>query len=61
MKVASLIRDILSLKAIMQIEEEHSVKGLFVDDYKMIGFPFFNRDNRMEEFEKSIDNWLIKL
>lgn len=45
----------------MQIEEEHSVKGLFVDDYKMIGFPFFNRDNRMEEFEKSIDNWLIKL
>ena len=45
----------------MQIEKEHSVKGLFTDDYKIIGFPFFNNDNRMEEFEKAIDKWIVKL
>ena len=42
----------------MQIEKEHSVKGLFADDYKIIGFPFFNNDNRMEEFEKAINTWM---
>ena len=46
---------------LMQIEGQHSVTGVFADNYKMIGFPFFNNDNRMDEFEKSIDNWLIKL
>lgn len=45
----------------MQIEKEHSVKGLFADDYKIIGFSFFNNDNRMEEFEKAIDKWIVKL
>jgi type III restriction-modification enzyme len=45
----------------MQIEKEHSVTGLFVDDYKIIGFPFFNNDNRMDEFEKAIDKWIAKL
>ena len=42
----------------MQIEKKHSVKGLFADDYKIIGFPFFNNDNRMEEFEKAINTWM---
>ena len=45
----------------MQIEKEHSVTGLFADDYKIIGFPFFNNDNRMDEFEKAIDKWIAKL
>ena len=42
----------------MQIEKEHSVTGLFADDYKIIGFPFFNNENRMEEFEKAINTWM---
>ena len=42
----------------MQIEKEHSVAGFFADDYKIIGFPFFNNDNRMEEFEKAINTWM---
>lgn len=42
----------------MQIEKEHSVRGLFADDYKIIGFPFFNNDNRMEEFERAINIWM---
>ena len=45
----------------MQIEKEHSVTGLYADDYKIIGFPFFNDNNRMEEFEKAIDEWIVKL
>lgn len=45
----------------MQIEEKHSVTGVFVDNYKIIGFPFFNNDNRMEKFEKAIDKWIVKL
>lgn len=45
----------------MQIEEEHSLKGLFADDYKIIGFPFFNWENRMDEFEKAIKKWIVKL
>lgn len=42
----------------LQIEKEHSVKGLFADDYKIIGFPFFNKDNRIEEFEQAINQWM---
>lgn len=42
----------------MQIEKEYSVTGLFADDYKIIGFPFFNNDNRMDEFEKAINTWM---
>lgn len=45
----------------MQIEEKHSVTGVFADNYKIIGFPFFNNDNRMEKFEKAIDKWIVKL
>ena len=45
----------------MRIEKEHSALGLFADDYKIIGFPFFNNDNRMQEFEKAIDKWIEKL
>ncbi|WP_040639932.1 DEAD/DEAH box helicase family protein [Pseudoramibacter alactolyticus] len=45
----------------MQIEKEHSVKGLFADDYKIIGFPFFNQENRIDEFEKAINKWIEKL
>ena len=42
----------------MQIEKGHSVTGLFADDYKIIGFPFFNNDNRMEDFEKAINRFV---
>lgn len=42
----------------MQIENEHSVTGVFADDYKIIGFPFFNNDNKIAEFEKAINTWL---
>lgn len=45
----------------MQIEKEHSVKGLFADDYKIIGFPFFNKANRITNFNEAIDMWIETL
>lgn len=45
----------------MQIESEHTVNGWIAEDYKIIGFPFFNNNNRMEEFEDAIDAWVEKL
>lgn len=45
----------------MQIEKEHSVKGLFADDYKIIGFPFFNKANRITDFNEAIDRWIETL
>ena len=45
-------------KFLKKIEKEHSVKGSFADGYKIIGFPFFNKNNRLEEFEVAIDKWL---
>ena len=44
----------------LQIEENHTVGGLS-EDYKIIGFPFFNKENRIEEFETAIDKWLEKV
>lgn len=45
----------------MQIEKEHSIEGLFADDYRIIGFPFFNKENRMDEFEQAIKEWMQTL
>ena len=44
-----------------EIESKHKTQGIFAGDYKIIGFPFFNVENRMEEFEKVIDEWLNKI
>ena len=45
----------------LQIENEHTIGGLFTDGYKIIGFPFFNQENRLAEFEEAIDIWIHKL
>ena len=45
----------------LQIEENHTTEGILVEDYKIIGFPFFNKENRMEEFEVAINKWLEKI
>lgn len=44
-----------------KIETEHKVNKILVEDYKIIGFPFFNKKNRMEEFETAVDEWLKKV
>lgn len=55
-----LINDAWKEEFSMQLEE-HSVTEQFSDDYQIIGFPFFNTENRTEEFGKAIDNWITKL
>ena len=45
----------------LQIKDMHSVTGLFSKKYKIIGFPFFNNENRIGEFEKAIDEWIMNL
>ena len=45
----------------LQIEEKHSTCGILSNNYKIIGFPFFNKERKIEEFEKAIDMWIEKL
>lgn len=45
----------------LQIEENHQVKGLVVDNYKILGFPFFNSESRVEMFEKAVEDFINKL
>ena len=45
----------------LQIEENHTTGGILAEDYKIIGFPFFNKEERMKEFEAAIKKWLEKI
>lgn len=45
----------------LQIEENHQIKGLVVDNYKILGFPFFNSELRVEMFEKAVEDFINKL
>lgn len=42
----------------LQIEDNSTISEIFSDEYKIIGFPFFNKEMRMGEFESAIDRWL---
>ena len=45
----------------LEIENNAIPVGLFSQNYKIIGLPFFNNDNRIEEFEKAIMLLLNKM
>lgn len=45
----------------LQKEDEHNTSDLFADSFKIIGFPFFNQENRMAEFEEAVDTWINRL
>lgn len=45
----------------LEIEKNHTIGGLLIDDYKIIGFPFFNKQNRIKEFELEINNFIDKI
>lgn len=45
----------------LQIENLATTRGLFSDNYKIIGLPFFNKENKMGEFEEAVNNFLNKL
>lgn len=47
---------------LLDIENKYKLQGILVNgDYNVIGMPFFNKDNKMEEFEQAIDNWIDKI
>lgn len=46
---------------LMKIEDNHILDGLVTCEYKIIGFPFFNKKNRIQEFETAINSFLNKL
>lgn len=45
----------------LEIEKSVIPVGLFSQNYKIIGLPFFNNENRIEEFEKSFISFLDKI
>lgn len=45
----------------LQIEDKYTIGDLFTESYKIIGFPFFNQENRMSEFEAAVDKFISKL
>ena len=45
-------------KFLGQILDKHKIQTLFVDNYKVLGLPLFNKENRMEDFETYIDKFI---
>lgn len=56
-----LIEDAWKETFSLQIEEDFLTKKMFSDEYRMIGFPFFNVANRIDEFDKAINEWIERL
>lgn len=42
----------------LELNKTATTKGFFSKNYKIIGFPFFNKDNRMEDFDEAINSFL---
>lgn len=56
-----LYKDEWKEKFLLEIEAEHEVENTLVTankDYMILGLPFFNAEERMEDFEKKVDEWL---
>lgn len=41
-----------------QIQDYSVPLGLFADNYKIFGLPFFNEEERKSDFEKAIDDFI---
>lgn len=44
----------------LQIEENYTTGETQLENYKVLGLPFFNTENRMKEFEKAMDTFIDK-
>lgn len=42
----------------LEIEKKATTNGLLDHNYKIVGLPFFNQENRLEEFEEAINKWI---
>lgn len=53
-----LEQDLWKEKFLLQIEKEQKTIGVSSDEYKIIGFPFFNKEIKIENFEKIVDDFI---
>lgn len=58
-----LLEDSWKEDFLIEIEDKASVNAMFRygNDYKIIGFPFFNDENRREQFNKAVNDWIEKI
>lgn len=45
----------------LQIEENYTTGEILPENYKVLGLPFFNKENEIKEFEKAIDILIDKI
>lgn len=45
----------------LEIENTATTNGLFDENYKIVGLPFFNKENKMVEFEEKVIELINKL
>ncbi len=48
-------------KFLLQIEDEHIINITHSDEFKVIGMPFFNEENRTAEFTEAMDKFIGKI
>ena len=56
-----LLQDAWKEKFLSQIKDEHQITDLLGHGYTILGLPFFNQENRMNEFSKAIDELVNQL
>lgn len=48
-------------KFLLEIEEKHLIENTVItanDDYMILGLPFFNKANKLEEFDEAVKKWI---
>lgn len=53
-----LIQDSWKEDFLLQIRDTHKTIGMMSNEYKIIGFPFFNQESKIDRFEESIDEFI---
>lgn len=59
-----LVQDSWKEKFLLEIEDEHEIKNTIItanNNYMIIGLPFFNENEKMEEFDNAINGWIEKI
>lgn len=49
------IQDSWKESFLKEIENNYNIKGFFADGHKIVGLPFFNKENRLDEFDSAIN------
>lgn len=56
-----LFEDEWKEKFLGQIKNSYKINDILGRGYKIIGFPFFNQENRMSEFDEVLNDLVSKL